>query len=248
MEDGLEVHVRYISTFLFNTGRKGVFWGGPNEDPFEVAREYLGKLSHNMLRPYMCARHNTKPLYGVSVGVHTFVRPLYLYKKLYTFKKFENGETIRLEDVKAFKIREKNSQLPQQQPTSEPPCAPCECFFNGFTSKCEFPIGNCAEYDVIENNGRSLLWTEEGKLFVDACKKHLTAFNDMNAKEISIKESRENFEIIKDYFGEVHGPPTKPTVLTYKWDPEEKKFHLISLRPWQKQEEYTARDKRRKTF
>lgn len=209
-----------------------------DEDPFAIAQKHLKNLpSKNMLKPKMCAKHRRRPLYGVSVGVHCFVRPLYLYKKLFALKNVENGEPIRLEDVDAYKIEGTNpnpnrnsNPNPNPEPTLRPPCVPCECFFNAFEGKCKFDIGNCAEYDVIGNVDPNLLKTEEGKYFVNSCKRHLTAFNEMNAQEITDEISKQNFEIIKEYFCKTHGPPPlKPSVLNYKWDAVGKRFDLIVM-------------------
>jgi hypothetical protein len=163
----------------------------------------------------MWAEHKKKPeCYGVSLGVRSFVRPLYLYIKLSQLRKVEDGQ-LSLKDVKALKIK----RLDDAHRT---PCVGCQCFF-GFISYP--PFGNCAEYDVIGNVKPDLLQTKQWEEFKSACQQHVDAFNTMLGM---LREARLPYEqILKTYFENT----MNSKVLKYQWDPEEKDFKL-TLENW----------------
>ena len=194
-----------------------------HEDPFSIVRNYLKELeSSNLLKPAVWAKHKEKPLYGVSVGVGLFVRPLYLYKKLCTLKDGENtGESIDWGDVDAFKIRHTENE--NEKNTKISPCLTCQRRF-GFTRPPM--IGNCAEYDVFGNVGPDSLETEDGEWnrFKLACEGHFNAFNKMNREMLNQKS---HLEIIKDYFGETY--KSRPKVLKYEWHSETKEYKVTAI-------------------
>ena len=213
-------------------------------DRFKIARDHLAKLDDkNLLKPTVWAEHENTSSYGVSIGVGPYVRPLYLYAKLCTLN-VKKDKPICLKNVKAFKIKKESQQQQQQQEQQQHeqqnsgslpcslklPCFTCQCYFNGFTHEPPYPIGNCAEYDVIGKVDPNLLGSPQGKEFESACQQHLAAFNSMNQK-ISNGTSYGSSQIIKIYFGETHGPK-KPTVLQYKWNSETKGFKLIDVLAW----------------
>ena len=186
----------------------------------------------------MWVKHGQRLSYGVSVGVRSFVRPLYLYKKLHTLIKRENDEVIRLSNVAAFEVeppqqhqppqqdqppQQRQPQQQQDQNIPKPPCITCQYLFDGFTSKPKFPIGNCAEYDIIGKVPRNLLETQPWRRFVSACQQHLHAFNAMN-REI-LNGAGQSRKILQDYFDNAHAQGQK--VLKCEWNPEERAFDII---------------------
>ena len=178
-----------------------------HKKPSVIGRRWLRQLeSKNGLKPEVWAQHRSKKEssgYGVSLGVRSFVRPLYLYTKLCQLRNSENSPLVSLKDVIAFTIEDDNVKQP---------CITCQCTF-GFT---RFPIiGNCAEYDVIGTVHPHLLqtehwkeqWKEKWKVFESACQQHLAAFNNFNAMKLDINEYFENTR-----------HPKKPKVLKYQWN------------------------------
>ena len=179
----------------------------------------------------MGAKHRQRLSYGVSVGVRSFVRPLYLHKKLHTLINRENDEVIPLNNVEAFKIENQEQQQQQQQQqhehqyTPKRPCVTCQCLFDGFANEFRYPIGNCAEYDITGNVPRNLLETQPGQHFVFACQQHLNAFNAMNREILDGMLARQPRQILESYFNNAHSRCLK--VLEYQWNSETKAFDLI---------------------
>ena len=221
----------------------------------------------NFLKPVVWAEHNKMPnCCGVSVGVRTFVRPLFLYLKIMQLRKLECGHhSINLKDVVAFQSALKKEYLlnpadPPQNKRSEyskekEPCQSCQVFFG----HCKFlsrkkpsfpPFGNCAEYDVIRtNNLESLLLylahnTEEWALFETACQHHFKAFKEFAA---SLQENKDQSERIKAYYKET----SDAKILKYQKDglALEPQFTLVAKnwRPDKRQATKANKHKRRKT-
>jgi hypothetical protein len=190
-----------------------------------VGRVFLEQLpGKNSLKPKVWAHQISKPEnFGVSLGVQKFVRPLYLCIKL---TQLNNVEKCKLEDVKAIKMRDnymvKDSVKDSLKDSVKDPCVSCQKFF-GFKS---FPLlGNCAEYDVIENvNHTDLLQTPQWDEFRSACQQHFDAFKTM-LKKLKGRRRHSSKYILKDYYDLIRGPK-KPNVLKYEWNPDSKGFEL----------------------
>jgi hypothetical protein len=191
--------------------------------PSVLGRGFLKALPDtNYLKPAVWAQHKKKPTYyGVSLGVRSFVRPLYLYIKLSQLRNVEDDH-IKLKDrltalnsKTALQINRLNDHLIQ-------PCG-YQRFF-GFTS---YPLfGNCAEYDVIGNVKPGLLQKNQWQEFKSACQQHLNAFNNMMLG--MQREARYPYkQILKIYFENT----TNSKILKYQWNPEKKDFQL-TLKNW----------------
>ena len=175
----------------------------------------------NFLKPVVWAEHVENPeCCGVSLGVRTFVRPLFLYLKLMQLRN-TTGNKVELKDVKAFQSALKTKILSNHGDPPSPinkrseynnakrPCDNCQVFFQGALNcprkRPSFPpFGNCAEYDVIHTKNLDYLLqdlqdkTEEWTLFETACQHHFKAFMELTA---SLQETNK-CEKIKAYYME----------------------------------------------
>jgi hypothetical protein len=183
----------------------------------QIAVEHLNDLPDtNRLKPRVWAIHKSKTdRYGFSLGVGSFVRPLYLYTKLNHIIHLDvkNGpvEDVKndtVKDVIAFRM---NARM--QATRKIDPCVSCQSFY-GFMS-CA-PIGNCAEYDVIQNVRRDLLESPEetNSKFKSAYEQHLAAFGKM-LEMVEKDRGRSAKEKIEKYFKDTRCP-LKPNVLMYQ--------------------------------
>jgi hypothetical protein len=149
----------------------------------------------------MWAEHKSRPeCFGVSLGVRSFVRPLYLYIKLSQLRKKNGNNNVKPEDVNAFrsiignressenkifhksKYKKSEDGLMLKSEVTEP-CLSCQIVFGGF--KGFNYLGNCAEYDVIRTDELDALLNREQQHwndFKDACQKHFEAFKKLARK------------------------------------------------------------------
>ena len=132
----------------------------------------------------MWARHKEKPqIFGVSLGVRTFVRPLFIYIKLAQLRTGKNGvmTCCKLSETQAFeKIR--RGSLSKYEKEKEP-CSSCRAFFGVLRclkkNSSFLPFGNCAEYDVIQTGNLDCLlnlMVTQWNIFQNACQEHFKAF------------------------------------------------------------------------
>ena len=204
---------------------------------------------------------------GVSLGVRSFARPLFLYIKLNQLRILPNDcNGVKLEAVKAYETALKRKFLlkkdcPARNKSGEyknekDPCRSCQVFFDCYKltlitrPRTFVPFGNCAEYDVIRtNNLDSLLRdlerkTEHWALFESACEAHIQNFRQLSA---NLRTPVEPYEEIKTYY--ISTGDAK--VLKYQkiGQPFNPEFKLIAEN-WRKPKTTHARNtqnKRRKT-
>lgn len=194
----------------------------------DMSRLILEKLPNkNKFKPTVWAqRKKDHKYYGVSLGVRSFVRPLYLFSKLRNLlsDNFENN--VELDDVQALthKIKKGGDGKHDDEKSqySEPiyPCISCQIFFNDRNHLQYF--GNCAEYDVIRNrriNSKlyDLLkhtYEREWLEVKSSCEKQLEAFRDFTQRKNETARSQNNVkEILKTYYKNAYGTKS----LRYKW-------------------------------
>ena len=214
----------------------------------------------------MWAKHNKKPeCCGVSLGVRTFVRPLFLHIKLTHLRDLANGGNgVNLSDVKACTLESTlerkfllntdhaPSNKKSEYNNEKAPCQSCLVFFDHHKlsskkkKKQSFPpFGNCAEYDVIRtNNLDSLLLdlaknTQNWALFESACQHHFEEFNKLTA---SLEEAGDPSERIKVYYSNT----SDAKIL--KYEIVEPQFTLVA-KNWRpdKRHATTVKIKRRRT-
>ena len=180
----------------------------------EIGRQHLECLpDRNYLKPMIWAEHKNKPeCFGVSLGVRSFVRPLYLGIKLSQLRNDEN--VVKLEDVNAFQSMDRNMSSKYKKNNIKPPCHSCQIFFEKERNFSLF--GNCAEYDAIgtaSSNGklREIKKRQDWVEFELACKKHLTEFSKLTSD-------------LKTYYKKTR----TTTILKYKWIPSNRNYELKS--------------------
>lgn len=195
-----------------------------------------GLPDRNYLKPVVWAEHSEKTgCCGVSLGVRSHVRPLYLYNKLSQLRAIDYCNSgVKLRDVCALKgvNREDMSKKTKYKKSNDeekleheiiPPCHSCKIFFESNTDPSPpngAPFGNCAEYDIIRTANLNYVlqfieWQNHWKEYKSACYRHIEAFNDLTQK---VKESRqnrsaENKSIMKNYFERT----LNAKVLRYQW-------------------------------
>ena len=186
-----------------------------------IGRKWLECLpDNNTLKPHMWAQDKTRRTrYGVSLGVATFARPLYLFTKLSQLNPSRNDENSNLRNVKAIQIRS------TRNPFLRDPCVNCQRSFGFLTGA---PLGNCAKYDVFGVVRLDLFENGKWMRFKSACEQHFLAFNTMFNKV----ESNSSFEeTIRRYFYSTRHP-LRPTVLKYEWNSERSVFDLVFTPDW----------------
>ena len=174
---------------------------GNNEFAAAIGKSILECLPDmNKLKPKMWAQHKErKECFGVSLGVRSYVRSLFLYTKLSQLRKIEREyRGVRLQDVDAF--RHMDIMIPDERSeyaVPAQPCLSCRIFFHPdkrtnpertrFQGGSCPPFGNCAEYDVIrtENLDYCLAFPDVKALWDDvesACNMQFKAFKDLARK------------------------------------------------------------------
>jgi hypothetical protein len=97
------------------------------------------------------------------------------------------------------------------------------------------PLGNCAEYDVIENvndvNHINLLQTPQWDEFRSACQQNFDAFKTM--LEMLETRSCSSKYILKEYYDLIcTRGPKKPNVLKYEWNPKSEGGFELKNKDW----------------
>ena len=163
----------------------------------------------------MWARHKGKPeIFGVSLGIQKFVRPLFLYIKLVQLRTGKNGvmTCCKLSETEAFGAMRRGTLSKYKYEKEKEPCSSCHAFFD--VLRCSekipsfIPFGNCAEYDIIQTGNLDYLLGQmvtQWNIFQNACREHFKAFKSflqscegetMNTNEyLEIKEK--NSKILK---------------------------------------------------
>ena len=182
----------------------------------------------NKLKPAVWAEHKKKKeCFGVSLGVRSYVRSLYLYRKLSQLRKMKDQD-IALQNVHAHRHKKKGKGKATKYKKPKPPCPSCKIVFDPstFNSKdAEKPpekvpfFGNCAEYDVIRTGKLdSCLVSIANSLWNDvelACIKQFSAFTELTRKLDEPNNTSRN-DILQTYHTKTHEAKTK--VLRYEWD------------------------------
>lgn len=161
----------------------------------------------NKLKPAVWAKHEKNPeSFGVSLGVRSFVRPLFIYVKLVQLRGYKyKKECLKLSDTKAFEAIKRGEMLTNSKYEKEKdPCASCRAFFGVLQCSSKeptfLPFGNCAEYDVIQtaNLDSHLNQIEEDwNIFQFACQTYFKAFKDLILSSEIEKENIQKYLEIK---------------------------------------------------
>ena len=205
---------------------------GVDKEASTIGRKWLECLyDTNYLKPKTWAEvvedKKRQECFGVSVGVRTFVRPLFLYIKLSQLRKNGNNH-VKLEDVNAFQSRngKKNHDSKSEYMKKSKKRGSCEIFFAGRKDKNKKNInmfGNCAEYDVIQTENldrvlRRIETTDHWKDFKSACEEHFKEFNKLRCDNPSQDELESYYEKIRE---------AKPKMLQYQWKSE--RYELVAV-------------------
>jgi hypothetical protein len=205
---------------------------GVDKEASTIGRKWLECLyDTNYLKPKTWAEvvedKKRQECFGVSVGVRTFVRPLFLYIKLSQLRKNGNNH-VKLEDVNAFQSRngKKNHDSKSEYMKKSKKCGSCEIFFAGRKDKNKKNInmfGNCAEYDVIQTENldrvlRRIETTDHWKDFKSACEEHFKEFNKLRRDNPSQDE-------LESYYAKIR--EAKPKMLQYQWKSES--YELVAV-------------------
>ena len=206
-----------------------------DEDASVWCRETLEGLPNgNYLKPAVWAEHESRTEYfGVSLGVRSFVRPLYLYIKLSQLRKINSGHTrLKLEEVDAFQSMDRRIMIEERAYHEKSkynkaidPCKSCETFFGPTknwprASSINLPpFGNCAEYDIIrtENLDYYLASSCVIRLWSDvevACKEQFRAFKELT-KKLDGPGNLSKTEILQTYHTSTCN--AKPKVLVFNF-------------------------------
>ena len=171
---------------------------------------------NNGLKPTVFAYHDKKhDFYGVSLAVRSFVRPLYLYTKLLQLGC--PGQRLKLGDVKAIKLKK-----------NIPACVGCQYFYKGRVKIGIYPIGNCAEYEVLGNVHPELKTGSKWEQFKEPCIQHFTEYVEM-LQELTVQGP----DTLERYFNGSR-EPLKPKVLVYKWSSEKLADFELYVEDWPK--------------
>ena len=167
---------------------------------------------------------NPKKHFAVSVGVRNYIRPLFLYAKLYDLENSRDATGIALEDVEAFQSVDRHSEeyknadidSASDYNTPKDPCTSCKIFFGTFETQGETQyhyLGNCAEYDLVrrENSLSEIKAEDHWKEFRSACEKHISAFKT-HQRKVSNGQLRSDMH---KYFNSTRNTNLK--ALEYKW-------------------------------
>ena len=156
-------------------------------EAFTIGRKCLTSLDNkNRLKPAVFAFDQNEPkYYGVSLGVGSFLQPLYLYNKLLPLKD-SRRENLNTKLLVTKKIRE-----------NIPLCASCQYFFNGSFKIDIFPFGNCAEFDALRNVRSDWPHTNEWNVFETSCQQHFKAYRKMLTE--FEKDDKTDTKIIEEY-------------------------------------------------
>ena len=202
-----------------------LFSGYSNEDlegDIENGKTFLESLCDtNNLKPKVWAQHKKKKkFFGVSLGVRSVVRPLYLYFKLCELRNSEDKyNTVKLDEVQAYEFeRRKKGEATGEGTHSDynkekSPCISCRIFFDEFVPEKRTwrrlkkrgisPFANCAEYDVIRNDKLNDLFSHAAlrhwKKFEEACIEQFNAFMELKTTLQSSEHSTENVHFVKKY-------------------------------------------------
>ena len=206
-----------------------------------IAKSILEDLpDKNKLKPKMWAQHKErKECFGVSLGVRSYVRSLFLYTKLSQLREIGDEYTgVRLQDVDA--IRHMDIMIPDEKSKyaiPAKPCLSCKIFFDPdgkiIPEHKRFqdyaPFGNCAEYDVIRTENLDyFLASPDVKILWDdvksACIKQFKAFKELARKlDLPGRAPRRppGNAMLRTFY-------VKTKVLRYKWDISRRDYKLIA--------------------
>lgn len=198
----------------------------------------MGRLvDKNFLKPVTWAedKNGTKKNFAASLGISGYLRPLYLYTKLYNLK---NVNAVALKDVQALKSMDKSTaqKTPDETQTEykneKNACDSCKILFENKESiKLEKShityFGNCAEFDIVrtENSEQKLHNIKATEVpwgnFKTECEEHIKAFKEFKNKvpELQKEDMRAYYEKTKN---------TNLKALKYKWSDCEKIYELVT--------------------
>ena len=250
-------HIATLLSFLFKQVRDVL---GNTESAAKIGKSILEDLpDSNYLKPVMWAeykrekkestsQHQRKECFafGVSLGVRSYVRPIFLYIKLSQLRKIEDENTVVTpQDFESFRHGMKRKKMNVKSKYSEFkwPCKSCEIFFEEKSFKPKrtrseesyLPFGNCAEYDVIRTkkldkrldspNVKSK-WTHVEK----ACTNQFLAFKELSriiGELDGPEKASERNHALQRYHTKTRTPRMK--VLRYESNPSHADHELIAV-------------------
>ena len=206
----------------------------------------------NYLKPAMWAeykrkekestsQHETKECFafGVSLGVRSYVRPLFLCIKLNQLRKIEDENTVvALQDFESFRqsMKRKRMNVKTKYSKSKEPCDSCQIFFylkpEHTQSKESFlPFGNCAEYDIIRTKNLDYYLDSpdvksEWSKIEKACTNQLKAFKSLE-RELDESKKASGNDMLEAYHTKTRTPKMK--VLRYESNPSQADHKLIAV-------------------
>ena len=235
------------------------FFVGP-KDACEATLELLEDLTDgNYLKPEMWVEHKKCPENhcGFSLGVRSFVRPLYVHSRLREIRKHgDNG--VKLGDLNVYhcvdrksfkrnptlaKTKSKYKRRGNGRPRRKTkPCKSCEIFFDYPSTLSSRPFdrveenqrrlgvfGNCAEYDVIKTRKLNYLLRSIG----DTSWRDFESACEKHLKAFNdlttkTSEKHDPYVVLKEYFERVREPKIAK-VLKYEWNSQSNSYRLQAM-------------------